>query len=68
MDAFAAEPQSDVEAPRTWGAGDISTLANREVVETIQHHVQAAKVERGELPRELSEQELKEIKALGQAE
>jgi acetyl-CoA synthetase len=50
------------------GAGDITTLANPEVVETIQHHVQSEKVARGELPRELTEQELAEIKAFGQAE
>ena len=50
------------------GAGDITTLANPEIVETIQHQVQAAKVERGEVPRELTPQELEEIKAFGQAE
>jgi acetyl-CoA synthetase len=50
------------------GTGDITTLANPEVVQTIQHHVQTEKVERGELPRELSEQELQEIKAFGHAE
>jgi acetyl-CoA synthetase len=50
------------------GAGDITTLANPEIVETIQHRVQAAKVERGELPRELTPQELEEIRAFGQAE
>lgn len=38
------------------GAGEITTLANPEVVETIQQHVQAAKVEGGQLPREQSEQ------------
>ena len=38
------------------GAGEITTQANPEVVETIQHHVQAAKVEGGQLPREQSEQ------------
>jgi acetyl-CoA synthetase len=50
------------------GAGDITTLANPEVVDTIQHQVQSAKVKRGELPRELSEQELEEIRAFGRAE
>ncbi len=50
------------------GTGDITTLANPEVVETIQHQVQAQKVERGQVPRELSEQELAEIKAFGHAE
>ena len=50
------------------GTGDITTLANPEVVETIQHHVQAEKVERGDVPRKLTAQELEEIKAFGQAE
>jgi acetyl-CoA synthetase len=50
------------------GTGDITTLANPEVVDTIRHHVQTEKVERGEVPRELSEQELQEIKAFGHAE
>ena len=50
------------------GTGDITTLANPEVVETILHHVQAEKVARGELPRELTEQELEEIKAFGHAD
>jgi len=50
------------------GTGDITTLANPEVVETIRQHVQTEKVARGELPRELSEQELEEIRAFGRAE
>ena len=50
------------------GTGDITTLANPEVVETILHHVQAQKVERGEVPRKLTEQELEDIKAFGHAE
>jgi acetyl-CoA synthetase len=45
--------------------GDVTTLANPEVVEGIRHHVQAAKVAKGELPRELSEAEYEEIKAFG---
>jgi acetyl-CoA synthetase len=48
--------------------GDISTLANPEIVEDIRHHVQTEKVARGETPRELSPQEMEEIKAFGQAE
>jgi len=48
--------------------GDITTLANPEIVETIRQKVQAEKVKRGELPRELSPQELEEIKKFGQAE
>ena len=50
------------------GTGDITTLANPEIVEDIRHHVQAEKVARGEVPRELTAQELEEIKAFGQAE
>jgi acetyl-CoA synthetase len=48
--------------------GDITTLANPEVVEIIKHHVESEKVKRGETPRELSAKELEEIKAFGQAE
>jgi acetyl-CoA synthetase len=48
--------------------GDITTLANPEIVDTIRHQVQTEKVSRGELPRELSSQELEEIKAYGHAE
>jgi acetyl-CoA synthetase len=48
--------------------GDVTTLANPEIVEDIRHHVQSEKVARGEEPRELSEQERKEIAAFGQAE
>src|SRR5712671_2688739 len=45
--------------------GDITTLANPEIVEQIRHHVQAAKVAHGEVPRELTEAEEAEIKAFG---
>jgi len=45
--------------------GDITTLANPEIVEQIRHHVQAAKVARGEVPRQLTETEEAEIKAFG---
>jgi acetyl-CoA synthetase len=45
--------------------GDITTLANPEVVERIRHQVQSAKVAKGEVPRELSETEQAEIKAFG---
>ncbi len=48
--------------------GDVTTLANPEVVETIRHQVQSAKVAKGELPRELSEAEYEEIAKYGQAE
>src|SRR5581483_7580367 len=48
--------------------GDITTLANPEVVEQIRHQVQAAKHARGEVPRELTEAEVAEIKAFGASE
>jgi acetyl-CoA synthetase len=48
--------------------GDTTTLANPEIVEDIRRHVQSEKVTRGEVPRELSAQEIEEIKAFGQAE
>ena len=48
--------------------GDVTTLANPEIVQSINEHVRAEKVARGDVPRELSEQELAEIKAFGQAE
>jgi acetyl-CoA synthetase len=50
------------------GVGDTTTLANPEIVEDIRRHVQAAKVARGEVPRELSPQEIEEIKAFGRAD
>jgi acetyl-CoA synthetase len=48
--------------------GDTMTLANPEIVDNIRQQVQSEKVARGELPRELSAQELEEIKGFGQAE
>jgi acetyl-CoA synthetase len=48
--------------------GDITTLANPEIVQTIKHHVESEKVKSGQIPRELSEKELEEIKAFGRAE
>jgi acetyl-CoA synthetase len=48
--------------------GDVTTLANPEIVDEIRHHVQSEKVARGEAPRELSEQEKQEIAAYGHAE
>jgi len=45
--------------------GDVTTLANPEVVESIRHHVQAEKLAHGEVPRELTEAEEAEIKAFG---
>ena len=48
--------------------GDTTTLANPEIGEGIRRHVQTEKVARGEVPRQLSAQELEEIKAFGRAE
>jgi acetyl-CoA synthetase len=48
--------------------GDITTLANPEIVDTIRTQVQTAKVARGDVPRELSAQELEEVGKFGQAE
>jgi acetyl-CoA synthetase len=48
--------------------GDVTTLANPEIVDGIRHHVQSDKVARGEAPRELSPEEAEEIKAFGQTE
>jgi len=45
--------------------GDVTTLANPEIVESIRHQVQSAKVAHGEAPRELTETEQAEIKAFG---
>ncbi len=48
--------------------GDITTLANPEIVQTIKHHVESEKVKSGQTPRDLTEKELEEIKAFGRAE
>ena len=48
--------------------GDVTTLANPEIVEDIRHHVQSEKAAKGEVPRELSEAEKQEIAAYGHAE
>ncbi|MGH3190207.1 MAG: acetate--CoA ligase [Streptosporangiaceae bacterium] len=45
--------------------GDISTLANPEVVEKIRQQVQSAKHAKGEVPRELTETEEAELKTFG---
>jgi acetyl-CoA synthetase len=45
--------------------GDTTTLSNPEIVDEIRQHVQSEKVARGEQPRELSEEEAREIKAYG---
>ena len=48
--------------------GDVTTLANPEIVEDIRHHIQSEKLAHGEVPRELTEQERKDIAAFGHAE
>ena len=48
--------------------GDLTTLANPEIVDDIRHHVQREKLARGESPRELSDKEKQEIAAFGRAE
>ena len=45
--------------------GDTTTLSNPEIVDDIRHLVQRERVDRGEVPRELSPQEQAEIKAFG---
>ncbi len=48
--------------------GDITTLANPDVVDGIRHYVQSEKVARGDEPRELTADELKVIQSYGHAE
>jgi acetyl-CoA synthetase len=48
--------------------GDVTTLANPEIVADIRQHVQSEKLARGESPRELTDAERKEIEAFGHAE
>src|SRR5579863_8387754 len=45
--------------------GDVTTLANPEVVDGIRQQVQQAKVAKGDTPRELTDTELAEIQAFG---
>ncbi len=45
--------------------GDVTTLANPEIVDDIRHHVQSAKVARDDVPRDLTEVEFEEIKKFG---
>ncbi len=45
--------------------GDVTTLANPEIVEDIRHHVQSAKVAKDDVPRALTEAEFEEIKKFG---
>jgi acetyl-CoA synthetase len=48
--------------------GDVTTLANPEIVEDIRHYVQSDKMANGQVPRELTAEEAAEISAFGQAE
>jgi len=48
--------------------GDVTTLANPEIVEGIRRYVQSEKLTRGEVPRVLSEVEIEEIKLFGSVE
>ena len=48
--------------------GDVTTLANPEIVDGIRQHVQSEKLSRGEVPKELTEKEKAEIASYGQAE
>ncbi|MFI5036544.1 MAG: acetate--CoA ligase [Acidimicrobiales bacterium] len=48
--------------------GDITTLANPDVVDGIRHYVQSEKVARGDEPRELTAEERKVIEEFGHAE
>ena len=48
--------------------GDVTTLANPEIVDDIRHQVQSQKVASGDVPRELTPQEIEEIKTFGEAE
>ncbi|TDO35147.1 acetyl-CoA synthetase [Kribbella sp. VKM Ac-2527] len=45
--------------------GDVSTLANPEIVDDIRHRIQSEKLAHGEVPRELTPQEAEEVKAFG---
>jgi acetyl-CoA synthetase len=45
--------------------GDVTTLANPEIVDSIRHYVQSSKVARDDVPRELTEAEFEEIKKFG---
>jgi acetyl-CoA synthetase len=45
--------------------GDVTTLANPEVVDAIRHQVQATKLANGQAPRQLTDTEKAEIQAFG---
>jgi acetyl-CoA synthetase len=46
--------------------GDVTTLANPDIVDDIREHVQSAKREKGEVPKELSQKEKEEIQTYGE--
>ena len=48
--------------------GDVTTLANPDIVDDIRHQVQSEKVASGQTPRELTEAELASIQAFGKEE
>ncbi len=48
--------------------GDVTTLANPEIVDSIRRYSQSEKLARGDVPRELTPQELEEIKRFGNVE
>jgi acetyl-CoA synthetase len=48
--------------------GDVTTLANPEIVADIRQHVQREKVDSGEVPRQLTAEEAAEIEAFGSVE
>jgi acetyl-CoA synthetase len=48
--------------------GDVSTLANPEIVDDIRQHIQAEKLAHDEVPRPLTPQETEEIKAFGRTD
>ncbi len=47
--------------------GDVTTLANPEIVDDIRHHVYTEKQASGDVPRELSDKEKEEIASYGEA-
>jgi acetyl-CoA synthetase len=46
--------------------GDVSTLANPDIVEEIQEQVQSAKKEKEDVPKDLSDKEKEEIATYGE--
>jgi acetyl-CoA synthetase len=48
--------------------GDVSTLANPEIVADIKHQIQSEKLAHGEVPRQLTPEEIAEIRAFASQE